>query len=245
MQKHTIKSQHAHATVSKQVWARHSVTNSKPPRYEGGVAELMHTASAHGISRTVLPAVNGRIFVTMPMPFPVTGLPLHVNGSFMVQADRRKLWSGDGDKGRVSALCHFSSDVHHHTSGLAIAACSALHTLPMTLVSCCAARSSYDQNGHQANQERALTSIHAVQGALNEHILVTKVGPAWAALLPGICSTSDALDSFGHLSPQQPKGSTSALVYRYLWDHVLNAAVCCCTSLTFQHTHCCHWHHEV
>ena len=148
MQKYTINSQHADATVSKQVWARHSVTNSKPPRYEGGVAALMHTASADSISKTVLPAVNGRIFVTMPMPFPVTGLPLQVNGSLMVQAARRKLWSGDGDKGRVSALCHFSCNVHHHTSGLGIAACSPLHSLPMTLVSCCAARSSYDQNCH-------------------------------------------------------------------------------------------------
>ncbi len=38
----------------------------------------------------------------MPLPFGVTALPVHVNGAFWVQSDRRKLWSGEGDRGKVS-----------------------------------------------------------------------------------------------------------------------------------------------
>ena len=53
-----------------------------------------------------LPPLQGKVYATMPLPFNVSGLPMHMNGAFWMGSDRRKLWSGEGDEGKVrGAAC--------------------------------------------------------------------------------------------------------------------------------------------
>ena len=86
-----------------QTWLR--VDN--PAALSCGVAFLIHdSAAADG--RHYLPSVAGKVFITLPLPLEKTGLPVHINGAFMVQSDRRNLWSGDDDGGKVSAPAVFS-----------------------------------------------------------------------------------------------------------------------------------------
>ena len=68
-----------------------------------GVAALLSDNTSGGVSW--LPAVVGKVYATMPLPLNASGLPVHLNGGFWMQADRRKLWSGEGDRGKVSHTC--------------------------------------------------------------------------------------------------------------------------------------------
>ena len=84
--------------LSTQTWLR--VDN--PAALNCGVAILLHdSAAADG--RHYLPSVAGKVFITLPLPLEKTGLPVHINGAFKVHSDRRNLWSGDDDGGKVSA----------------------------------------------------------------------------------------------------------------------------------------------
>ena len=68
-----------------------------------GVAALLHKGPAKSSSEPyTMPTLAGKVYATMPLPFDTSGLPLHVNGNFYVQADRRKMWYGEGDEGKVS-----------------------------------------------------------------------------------------------------------------------------------------------
>ncbi len=91
---------HPHTTEH---WAR--ATNLASIGGNDGVAILLNQHSADKVAAEVesisFPVVEGKVYATMPLPCDVTGLPVHINGSFHVQSDRRNLWSGDGDKGKV------------------------------------------------------------------------------------------------------------------------------------------------
>ncbi len=102
----SIKITCQHCTHTFKCWAR-----ATDPASIGGnddVAILLGQHStdpaADEVDSTSFPVVEGKVYATMPLPCDVTGLSVHINGSFHVQSDRRNLWSGDGDKGKVGWL---------------------------------------------------------------------------------------------------------------------------------------------
>lgn len=97
----TVRIQHGTGTAfTKQVWA--VTTNTASSGGTDGVAAALYTGPASASAGEYsLPGSAGRVYATMPLPFGVTALPVHVNGAFWVQSDRRKLWSGEGDRGTV------------------------------------------------------------------------------------------------------------------------------------------------
>ena len=98
-----IRQDRAHTTEH---WAR--ATNLASIGGNDGVAILLdqHSADAAAdeVDSSSFPVVEGKVYATMPLPCDVTGLSVHINGSFHVQSDRHNLWSGDGDKGKVGWL---------------------------------------------------------------------------------------------------------------------------------------------
>ncbi len=98
----TVRIQHGAGTAfTKKVWAVTSNTASSGST--DGVAAALHSGpTSTSAEKYSLPGIAGRVYATMPLPFEVTALPVHVNGAFWVQSDRRKLWSGEGDRGKVS-----------------------------------------------------------------------------------------------------------------------------------------------
>lgn len=48
-------------------------------------------------------AFSGKLFCTLPLALEVTALPVHVNGSFLVSSNRKSLWEGEGDGGKVGS----------------------------------------------------------------------------------------------------------------------------------------------
>ena len=69
-----------------------------------GVAALLHEGPATtSPAQWELPEIMGKVYATMPLPFETSKLPVHINGAFLVQADRRKMWSGEGDEGKVGS----------------------------------------------------------------------------------------------------------------------------------------------
>lgn len=103
LQKVTVSTQHETGTSSSKVWAR-AVSLASPNTQDGVAALLQQSGSTTASAQCSLPEVNGKVYVTLPMPFKVSGLPLHINGAFWIQADRRKLWSGENDGGKVCFL---------------------------------------------------------------------------------------------------------------------------------------------
>lgn len=99
----TVKIQHASSTgFTKQVWA--VATDTSSAGGTDGVAAALHTGPASATAAQFsLPSIAGKVYATMPLPFDVVALPVHMNGAFWVQSDRRKLWCGEGDRGKVSA----------------------------------------------------------------------------------------------------------------------------------------------
>lgn len=98
----TVRIQHGTGTAfTKKVWA--VTTYAASAGGTDGVAAALHSGPpAATAEQYTLPGITGRVHATMPLPFEVTALPVHVNGAFWVQSDRRKLWSGEGDRGKVS-----------------------------------------------------------------------------------------------------------------------------------------------
>ena len=99
----TIQQNHKAGSGSKE-WA--VATSDASASGTDGVAALLHQGPVKSASEPYkIPTMAGRVYATMPLPFDTSGLPLHVNGAFLVQADRRKMWSGEGDEGKVSRSC--------------------------------------------------------------------------------------------------------------------------------------------
>lgn len=98
-----IRQDHPHTS---EYWAR--ATNPASIGGNDRVAILLgkHSAdpAADEVDSISFPLVEGKVYATVPLPCHVTGLSVHMNGSFHVQSDRRNLWSGDGDKGKVGWL---------------------------------------------------------------------------------------------------------------------------------------------
>lgn len=99
-----------------------------------GVAALLHAGPADSIPDSFeLPSLLGKVYSTMPLPFKVSGLPLHINGAFNIQSDRRKLWSGEGDRGKVSAANGILAAAHVNVKQHKVRVC--MHNL--TGSACC------------------------------------------------------------------------------------------------------------
>lgn len=94
------------AAAAKTVWVM--ATNTASAGGTDGIAAALHIGPASAAADEYnLPSIIGRVYATMPLPFAVTALPVHMNGAFWVQSDRRKLWSGEGDRGKVSTHIHY------------------------------------------------------------------------------------------------------------------------------------------
>lgn len=103
LQKVTIRIQSANSVtpastgMTTKVWVKsaHIATG----RSEGNVAVLLQDDSAP--SDNSLPKVIGKVYSIMALPLQNSNLPVHINGAFCMSADRRTLWAGDGDRGKV------------------------------------------------------------------------------------------------------------------------------------------------
>ena len=85
--------QQGHVTPLKE-WHRYSKLDSSSPL--GGVAVL--AAFTEGQQPTVTyPAINGKLYSTLPLPLDVQGLPLHINAPFLLSADRRHMQEGHAE----------------------------------------------------------------------------------------------------------------------------------------------------
>ena len=94
-------------TVSRQTGTDHLNTQTwlrvgNPAALSCDVAILVHDSAA-AARRQYLPSIAGKVFSTLHLPLENTGLPVHMNGAFKVQSDRRNLWSGDDDGGKAGA----------------------------------------------------------------------------------------------------------------------------------------------
>ena len=92
-QKLTDRTRKADNSTSSRVLLK--VTN--PAKNGDGIATLLRQSP----STEQLPSLSGKVYSTMALPFEETGLPVHVNGAFFVSSDRRNLWEGEGDEGKV------------------------------------------------------------------------------------------------------------------------------------------------
>ena len=97
VQKVTVTFQHGDGNQGQKQWMR--VTKAAEPGKGAGIAALMWDDHSPAV---LMPNVDGRVYNTMPLPFELTHLPVHLNGTFAVSADRRRLWDGEGDHGQVS-----------------------------------------------------------------------------------------------------------------------------------------------
>ncbi len=79
-------------------------------------------------SANTLPAIAGKVYSTMALPLEGTCLPVHINGAFLVSADRRSIWTGEGDGGQVSdnASHHLQVQVAMHLITFKVQAASCL-----------------------------------------------------------------------------------------------------------------------
>ncbi|DBB08910.1 TPA: hypothetical protein ACH3X3_007552 [Trebouxia sp. C0006] len=93
----SLSLQHADSSKSNKTWLK-SVNSSAVGRPEGGVAVLRNEGPA--ASANTLPAIAGKVYSTMALPLEGTCLPVHINGAFLVSADRRSIWTGEGDGGQ-------------------------------------------------------------------------------------------------------------------------------------------------
>ena len=92
---HTVQviSQHEDGHSTSTTWLRAASSAAEG----SAVAALLQDSS----SDAALPLIDGRIFNTMMLPATDTGLPIHINGAFMVSSDRRSLWQGEGAGSKV------------------------------------------------------------------------------------------------------------------------------------------------
>ncbi len=134
LQKVTIRIQSADSVspaspgMTTKVWVKS--THTATGRSEGNVAVLLRDDSAPGDN--TLPKVIGKVYSIMALPLQNTSLPVHINGAFCMSADRRTLWAGDGDRGKVRIL-------HSDQAYVAELQCTGNHKLPKKRQCACAA----------------------------------------------------------------------------------------------------------
>jgi hypothetical protein len=83
--------------MTTKVWVKS--THTATGRSEGSVLVLLQADSAP--DDNTLPKAMGKVYSVMALPLQNTNLPVHINGAFCMSADRRTLWTGDGDRGQV------------------------------------------------------------------------------------------------------------------------------------------------
>ena len=82
-----------------------AVSNPDNAAQVSEVAACLGRSSASGTPAALYP-VNGNLFCCMPLPFSATGLPVHVNGSWRLQSNRRELWTNiDDERKLVRCMC--------------------------------------------------------------------------------------------------------------------------------------------
>ena len=111
LQQLSLSLQHADSSKSNKYWLK-SVNSSAAGRPEGGVAVLLNDGPA--ASANTLPAIAGKVYSTMALPLEGTCLPVHINGAFLVSADRRSIWTGEGDEGQVSGNASYCLAIYIH-----------------------------------------------------------------------------------------------------------------------------------
>ena len=87
-----------HGEASKMVWIKALHLPKDVTLCGGDVAALLLKEG----SDQILPAVDGKVYSTLALPFEETKLPVHINGAFNMSFDRRTLRTGEGDRGEVS-----------------------------------------------------------------------------------------------------------------------------------------------
>ncbi len=70
----------------------------------GGLAARLW---AHSSSSETNPVLRGRVYCFLPLPENYTNLPVHVNGHFALDNQRRRLWTNTDGKGGKSKWNHF------------------------------------------------------------------------------------------------------------------------------------------
>ena len=91
-QQHMVTVEQTDGSTSSRKWLK-IVSSSR----DDGVAVLLEDSR----SNDQMPSLPGKVYSTMAVPFENTGLPVHINGAFYVSSDRRNLWEGEGDEGKV------------------------------------------------------------------------------------------------------------------------------------------------
>ncbi len=89
-----VSIQHANGQMTSKLWLK--IINLA--RNGDGVAALLEDEQTKGEK---MPLIAGKVYSTMALPLENTGLPVHINGAFFVSSDRRNLWEGEGDDGKV------------------------------------------------------------------------------------------------------------------------------------------------
>ena len=144
--------------ASSRVWLK--VTD--PAKNGDGIVTLLQEST----STEQLPTLSGKVYSTMALPFEDTGLPVHVNGAFFMSSDRRNLWEGEGDEGKVQMILFLST-----TDCLLWPIASlANHKADMHLV------------------PHRCVSLYFLQGAKNRQVLMENIAPAWANSISWVCS---------------------------------------------------------
>jgi len=93
-QRLAINIKHADGHLTSKQWLK--IVN--PDRNGDGIAALLKDEHCKG---NQVPSLAGKVYSTMALPLDNTGLPVHINGAFFVSSDRRNLWEGEGDGGKV------------------------------------------------------------------------------------------------------------------------------------------------
>lgn len=98
-QRLAINIKHADGHLTSKQWLK--IVN--PDRNGDGIAALLKDEHCKG---NQVPSLAGKVYSTMALPLDNTGLPVHINGAFYVSCDRRNLWEGEGDGGKVIHQMH-------------------------------------------------------------------------------------------------------------------------------------------
>jgi len=93
-QRLAVNIKHADGHLTSKQWLK--IVN--PAANGDGIAALLKDEHCKG---NQLPSLAGKVYSIMALPLDNTGLPVPINGAFFVSSDRRNLWEGEGDGGKV------------------------------------------------------------------------------------------------------------------------------------------------
>ena len=82
------------------------------PRSEGETAGIAALLRINSNQDGELPTVAGKVHDTLPLPLEDTGLPVHINGIFEMQSDRRNLSSGSGNERKVCTVGRYDLSLY-------------------------------------------------------------------------------------------------------------------------------------